>query len=135
MTELEIFDCGMAEFGTYLTNKGELTPPFYGNILLGSLGTLNATARNLLNVVECLPKGMVWSATGVGRSQYEINVLALAMGGHVRVGLEDNLWYDNDRKKPATNVGFVERIVKVAEAMGRPIATPLEARKIIGIKY
>lgn len=132
--EWEIFDMGMADYGCFLASRGILKKPFYGNILLGSLGMMNATPFNLASVVRALPEGMVWSAAGIGRFQAYVTSMAITMGGHVRVGLEDNIYYDPETKQhPATNAGLIERAVKVANAIGRPIASPDEARSIIGM--
>lgn len=131
--ELEIFDLGMADYANYLVGRGVLPPPFYANLLLGSLGTLAATPLNLAVLVRALPPGTTWSAAGIGRFQFAMNSLAIAMGGHVRVGLEDNLWFDDARTEPATNARLVERLVRLAEAAGRPAATPDEARAILGL--
>ncbi|MCZ6572795.1 MAG: 3-keto-5-aminohexanoate cleavage protein [Planctomycetota bacterium] len=131
--ELEIFDMGMADYAHFLLRKQILRLPLYGNILLGSLGTLSATPFNLASIVRALPDKMTWSATGIGRYQFFVQSLAVTMGGHVRVGLEDNLWYDAERTRPATNAGLIERIVKLARAAGREIADPAEARRIIGM--
>jgi uncharacterized protein (DUF849 family) len=133
--ELEFFETGMIDYARdYMIPRGFLQAPFYANLLLGSLGTLAASARNLVHMVDALPAGTVWSAGGIGRFQFQINNLAIAMGGHVRVGLEDNLWMDAEKTDPATNVRLIERVVRVAEAAGRPIAGPDCARKIIGLK-
>jgi 3-keto-5-aminohexanoate cleavage enzyme len=132
--ELEFFEIGMVDYvRDYLIPRGFLQAPFYANLFLGSLGTLAASARNLVHMVDALPPGTVWSAAGIGRSQFQINHLAIAMGGHVRVGLEDNLWMDMEKTVPATNVRLIERVARVAEAAGRPIANPATARKIIGL--
>lgn len=131
--ELEMFDFGMLDYTHYLIKEGILAGPYYGNILLGSLGTLGATPYNLAAMVRNLPVGMTWSATGIGRFQFQVNALALSMGGHVRVGLEDNLWYDDARTLPASNPGLIERIVRLSRAMGREIASPAEARAKIGM--
>lgn len=133
MPELEVFDLGMADYAKYLVDKQFLSPPFYANILLGSLGTLSATPHNLVAVVRALPEGTIWSATGIGRFQFQVNCLAIAMGGHVRVGLEDSLFYDAAKTRPATNPGLVERLVNVAHSMERDIATAAEARRILSI--
>jgi uncharacterized protein (DUF849 family) len=132
--ELELFDLGMADYARYLIDRGLLVPPFYANILLGSLGTLAATPRNLTTMVAALPAGTTWSAAGIGRFQFYVNGMAIAMGGHVRVGLEDNLWFDDARTRHATNAGLVERLVQVARALGREIASPEQARRIIGLR-
>lgn len=126
--ELEIFDLGMVGYAEYLIQRGLLTGPLYANILLGSLGTLAATPDNLCAVVRALPKDTIWAATGVGRFQFQVNCWSIAMGGHVRVGLEDALYYDWDKREHATNAGLIDRIVHVTHAVGRTIATIDEVR-------
>jgi uncharacterized protein (DUF849 family) len=133
MPELEVFDLGMLDYARYLIEHDVLRPPFYVNILLGSLGTLAATPRNLIACVEALPDDATWAATGIGRFQFSINCLALALGGGVRVGLEDNLWLDDARSELATNELLVERVATIAAAMGRCTANPDEARRLIGL--
>lgn len=133
LPELECFELGMVEYIGYLTSHGFLTSPGYCNLLLGSLGAISATALNLAMMVNALPPGFTWAASGIGRFQFRINTLAIAMGGHVRVGLEDNLYFDEDRTQLATNAALIDRIVKLSEAAGRPIATPNEARAMIGL--
>jgi len=131
--EWEIFDFGMADYAGYLIKKGILVKPYYCNIFLGSLGTLSATPYNLAAIIRALPEETTWSATGIGRFQFYVNCMALTMGGHVRVGLEDNLYYDTGKKHLATNAGLIERLTNVAGAIGRDIATADEARKIIAL--
>jgi 3-keto-5-aminohexanoate cleavage enzyme len=126
--EWEVFDLGMLDFAQYLRGHGLLADPVYANILLGSLGTLSATPLNLALAVERLPSGATWAATGVGRFQFAVHKWAIAMGGHVRVGLEDNIWFDDARTELATNPRLVERVVAVARAMGREPATPEQVR-------
>ena len=131
--ELEVFDLGMTDYLGYLVEREIVRPPYYVNVLLGSLGTLSASAFNLAAVVRALPPDATWSAAGIGRYQVDVNTLALAMGGHVRVGLEDNLWLDRRRTVPADNASLVRRVVEIASALERPAATPDEARRIIGL--
>jgi 3-keto-5-aminohexanoate cleavage enzyme len=131
--EWELFDLGMLDFAAYLRTKGLLADPVYANILLGSLGTLQATPMNLALMVERLPPGAIWAGTGVGRYQLPMNQLAIAMGGHVRVGLEDNLWWDEDRTELATNARLVERLVAIGRSMGREPADPADVREQLGI--
>jgi 3-keto-5-aminohexanoate cleavage enzyme len=131
--EWEVFDAGMLDFATYLRGRGLLADPVYVNLLLGSLGTLAATPFNLALLVERLPAGAIWAATGIGRFQFPMNRLAIAMGGHVRVGLEDNLWFDHDRTDLATNPRFVERLVAIGRAMGREPASPDHVRELLRI--
>jgi uncharacterized protein (DUF849 family) len=131
--EMEIFDLGMVDYAHYLINKKFLDPPFYANILLGSLGTLSATPDNLCAVVRALPRDTTWAATGIGRSQFFINSLAVAMGGHVRVGLEDAVYFDWETKRHATNAGLIDRVVRLARAVGREVATPEQMRQMMGL--
>jgi 3-oxoadipate:acetyl-CoA acetyltransferase len=131
--EWEIFELGMIDFAHYLRDHGLLGGPVYANILLGSLGTLAATPQNLALAVARLPEGAVWAGAGIGRAQLKVNTLAIAMGGHVRVGLEDNIWYDDGRTQLATNSALVERVVAIARAMGREPATPAQVRERLGI--
>lgn len=131
--ELEVFDFGMLDYAHYLIDRGVLRPPFVFNLLLGSLGTLAATPLNLALLVERLPKGAFWSAAGIGRFQFSMNALGVAMGGSVRTGLEDNLYLDTDKQEFASNEQLVRRIATVADALERPLATPAEARTLLGI--
>lgn len=131
--ELEVFDMGMLDYAKYLIERGVLREPFYFNLLLGSLGTISATPFNLATMVMSLPAGSIWAGAGIGSFQFFVNSLAVAMGGHVRVGLEDSLFYDKEKVRPATNPGLVERVAALACAMQREVATPDEARSIIGL--
>jgi 3-keto-5-aminohexanoate cleavage enzyme len=131
--ELEIFDFGMLDYAQYLIERGTLKPPFVCNLLLGSLGTLSATALNLASLVERLPLGAFWAVAGIGRFQLPMNALGVVMGGHVRTGLEDNLYLDLDKREPASNLALVTRVARVAESVGRPIASPGQARAALGL--
>jgi len=132
--ELEFFELGMIDYARdYLMRKGLVQPPLYCNLLLGSRGTMAASPQNLVAMVQALPADTVWSAAGIGRCQLQVNAMAITMGGHVRVGLEDNLWYDADRTQPATNVGLIERVVRIAHAVGRDIATPADVRRLLNL--
>jgi 3-keto-5-aminohexanoate cleavage enzyme len=131
--ELEVFDFGMVDYAKFLIGRGVLREPLYFNLLLGSLGTLSATPFHLAALAMSLPDGARWGAAGIGRFQFSVNAMAVTMGGHVRVGLEDNLWMDDTKERPASNLELVERIVALAGAAEREIATPAEARAIIGL--
>jgi uncharacterized protein (DUF849 family) len=131
--ELEVFDFGMIDYAKYLIERKILREPFYFNLLLGSLGTVAATAFNLAAMVMALPSGATWAAAGIGRFQFRMNTLAISMGGNVRTGLEDNLYFDEEKTRPASNAGLVERISRVAASMERECATPAEARAMIGL--
>jgi 3-keto-5-aminohexanoate cleavage enzyme len=131
--ELEIFDFGMIDYAHYLISRGVLKPPFVCNLLLGSLGTSAATGHNLALMAERLPAGSSWFAAGIGRFQFSMNALGLALGGHVRTGLEDNLFLDPAKTQPASNLSLVTRAANVAQALGRPIPSIAETRRLLGL--
>jgi uncharacterized protein (DUF849 family) len=131
--ELEVFDLGMVDYAKYLLGRGLLRPPLYFNLLLGSLGTLAATPFNLAVLARSLPDNATWGATGIGRFQFGVNALAVAMGGHVRVGLEDALYMDAEKRLPASNPALVERVAGVARACERDVATPAQARVLLDL--
>ncbi len=132
--ELECFDFGMINAANVLIGKGLLgEPPHYFNLLLGSRYSVPATARHLSNMIEDLPPDSLWSATGIGLFQLPMNVLAIAMGGHCRVGLEDNIYHGFDRAELATNAGLVGRVAHISETFGRPLANSTTARALLGL--
>ena len=131
--ELEVFDLGMVDYAKYLIEREVLRPPFYFNLLLGSLGTLSASSFHLAVLAQALPEGSTWGAAGIGRFQFAVNAMAITAGGHVRVGLEDNLWLDAEKTRPASNLALVERLVALAGAFEREVATPARARELIGL--
>jgi len=132
--EIEIFDLGMVDYLGLLVAEGRVRPPIYANILLGNRGTANATELNLSFLVSRLPAGCVWAACGLGKHQLPMNSLAVSMGGHVRVGLEDNLYVDPVSKQLATNVALVERVAAVGRGAGREPIPPAEARRMLGLE-
>jgi len=126
--ELEAFDMGMLNYGYYLQRKGFLPHTCYINLLLGNLGTIPGRVQDLAMLVREVPRNWIWAAAGIGRHQLAMNSVALLMGGHVRVGLEDNACHDYANPEAATNRALVERIVRLAGEFGRPIATCVEVR-------
>ncbi|MDC1508672.1 3-keto-5-aminohexanoate cleavage protein [Saprospiraceae bacterium] len=131
--ELEIFNTGMINFAHYLISKDLLKPPYYFNLILGSLGSASLNATNLAAMTSSLPLDSTWSIGGIGRYQLAANTMGIALGGHVRVGLEDNPYLDWTKKTDASNPRLLERIIKIAKEFGREVATPSEARDIIGL--
>lgn len=129
--ELEAFDLGMINYARYLIQKGMLKPPYYFNLILGNIACAQADMLHLGLMINELPEGSIWSVGAVGDSQLKINSMALAAGGGVRIGLEDNIWYDAKRTRLATNRDLVERIVTIAKAMGREPFSPGEARDLL----
>jgi len=132
--ELEIFDLGFINYAKYMIRKDLLRPPHYFNIILGSLGTAPLDLVGLGHIIDFIPSGSTWAVGGLGRYQLDANVVAIASGGHVRVGIEDNIYFDRNFTELADNARFVERIARIAREMGREPATPSEAREIIGLK-
>jgi uncharacterized protein (DUF849 family) len=131
--ELEAFEPGMVAFGRYLARKGLIEEPCYVNVLLGNVATAPLTPATLSAFTSLIPETWVWALAGIGRDQLDANLIAIALGGHVRVGLEDNLWMDRERGELATNPGLVARIGELAQLADRPIASPAQARQILGL--
>jgi 3-keto-5-aminohexanoate cleavage enzyme len=129
--ELEIFDAGHLSNAKRLAAAGLLTFPQHVDFVLGVPGGLDASVRNLSYLVDALPAGCTWSVAGIGRDQLPLAVVAIAMGGHVRVGLEDNIYYSKGRL--ARNDELVARVARVATELGRPVATPAQARTLLGL--
>jgi 3-keto-5-aminohexanoate cleavage enzyme len=127
--ELEVFDLGMINFARYLMGKGLLTPPYYFNILLGNIAAAQAKLLHLGLLVSELPEDSIWSVAGIGDAQCRMNAIGIIAGDGVRVGLEDNIWYDEGRTELATNAMLMERIITMARVLGREIALPSEVRK------
>jgi 3-keto-5-aminohexanoate cleavage enzyme len=133
--ELEAFDIGMINYAKYLWRSGFIDPPFYVNLILGNIACAQANVLNLgLMLNELRDLGDVyWSVGGVGDCQLRMNVEAMLNGGGVRVGLEDNIYYDKERKRLATNIELVKRIYDIANYLGCEIATPTEVREMLGL--
>ena len=135
--EIEIFDAGMLGITNYYVKQGSLKAPCHYQFVLGVLGGMPATVENLLYLKNHIPEDSTWSAFGVGAGHLPIMYAALALGGHIRVGLEDNVVYgydENGKKIMATNPMLVERAVQAVKVFGKTPATSAEAREILGIK-
>ena len=130
--ELEIFDKGHLANARRLAKEGLLEFPQHADFVLGVPGGMEASVANLCDLVDDLPDGCTWSVAGIGRAQLPLAMAAMAMGGHVRVGLEDNLYYSKGRL--ARNEELVARVARISEEMGRPVATPDQARAILGLQ-
>ena len=127
--ELEAFDIGMINYAKYLAKKGLIQAPFYFNLILGNIACAQATILNAGVMLNDLPTESLWSLAGIGDSQLKMNSIGVALGGGVRVGIEDNIWYDRDRTQLASNKSLIERIHLLAEANDRKIMTPHHLRK------
>lgn len=133
MPELEVFEPGMLAFGRHLVERGVLDAPCYVNILLGNLGTTPLSPGSLGGFLAEMPVGWTWAVAGLGRYQLAANAMSIAAGGNVRVGLEDNIWFDRERTTLATNEQLVERVAQLAVQLERPLATPSEVRARLGL--
>ncbi|MDA0338151.1 MAG: 3-keto-5-aminohexanoate cleavage protein [bacterium] len=127
--EMEIFEAGMIDNALALVDAGLATAPLHFDFVLGNRGSQPATARQLVHLSESLPQSATWTVAGLGRWQLPMGIIAMGMGGHVRVGLEDNLYYR--RGELATNPQLVARMSRVAAEAERPVATPAEARQLL----
>lgn len=128
--ELEVFDKGMIDIAMKVHKKGLLAEPLHFDFVLGV--QMTATLRDLVFMVGSIPPGSTWTATGIGRSAYDIAAGTIILGGHVRIGFEDTLYLEKG-KLAQSNGELVEKVVRLARILGREIATPTEARKILGM--
>jgi len=128
LPELEAFDAGMINYAKYLIKRGLLQPPHYFNLLLGNIACAQADILHAGIMIRDLPENSIWSIAGIGDEQLKMNSVAIAIGGGVRVGLEDNIWYDTERTKLASNADLLKRIHVIANANGRKLMTPAEFR-------
>jgi len=131
--EIEVFDTGMIYNALNLVQKGLIEKPLHFQFVLGAPGGMTATHKNLLHLVESIPAGSTWSIVGIGRYQLPMIYAALSMGGHIRVGMEDNVYLAKG-VLAKSNAEFVEKVVRLAKELGREVAKPDEARKILGLK-
>jgi len=132
--ELEAFDLGMINYAHYLIRKGLIKPPYYFNLILGNIACAQANLLNLGLMIRELPDNSIWSVGGIVGHQLQMNAMSIVAGGGVRIGLEDNIFFDAEREIPATNRMLVERILKIATAMGRKPYTQKEARAVLGVE-
>ena len=126
--ELEIFDLGMVNMAHVLIKEGLVPDTAVANLFFGNIAGMQANAAEVGLAVERLPTGMLWAGAGLGDFQLTAQALAVAVGGGVRVGLEDGIWYDRARTTLATNEALVERVHRLLEVHDRRMMTPAELR-------
>ncbi len=129
--EMEIFDASMVSNALALEKKGLARAPLHFNFVLGLKGALPAGIDNLVYLRSLLPPGSSWTVSGIGPAQLGMGVHALLMGGHVRVGMEDNIYFR--KGELATNEMLVGRMAELSRELGRDLATPAEAREILNL--
>lgn len=115
--ELEVFDLGMINYSKYLISKNFIKAPFYYNILLGNISGLQLDPLHIGSAISNLPKDSIWSIGGLGKFQLRSNLLSLSLGGGVRIGLEDNIYYDRRRTKKASNLELIGRIHRIGKEL------------------
>lgn len=133
LPELEIYEAGMLENGLRLAKQGVLRDPMHFQFVLGVPGGMSGDLRNLMHLISLLPPGSQWGVAGVGRFQLPLATHAILLGGHVRVGFEDNIYYKKG-EVARSNAQLVERIKRLAGELGREVATPAQARSILGLQ-
>ena len=129
--EIEVFETGMINNALFLQSKGYLQAPLHFQFVLGAPGSMPASVRNLSFLADSIPADSTWTVAGIARAEIPLAAAAIVMGGHVRVGLEDNLFMPDG--SPASNPKLVEKIVNIAGEVGREIAEPDEAREILSL--
>lgn len=129
--EIEIFDTAMIFNAINYAEKGLIATPMHFNFVMGMPGSQPADEDALYYLYKRLPTGSTWSVTIIGREHVPLSTLALSLGGNVRVGIEDNIWYGKGAL--ATNIAHVKRIKNIILAMGKELATPDEARQILSL--
>ena len=129
--EIEVFEAGMISNATYLLAKGLIEAPVHFDFVLGAPGSMAGSVENLVFLSGSIPAGATWTVAGIGKAEIPLAAAAIAMGGHVRVGLEDNLYLPDG--SPASNLKLVEKVVRIAKEIGRDIAGPDEARSILSL--
>jgi len=128
--ELEIFELGMLLTCLRMRDEGKLDEPLHFQLVLGTPWGAPATPRSLIYLHDYIPANATWSVIGIGKGHLPMSMMAMVMGGHIRVGMEDNIYYSRG-VLAKTNAQFVERIVRLAREYGREVATPDEARRIL----
>ena len=130
--EMECFDCGHVGNTGPLIDMGVLRPPYQFSLVMGVLGGIPGTTRNLVHQVGSLPAGSHWQVIGIGLNQWPLVAAAISLGGNVRVGLEDNFYLDEGRMA-RSNGELVEKAVAMCREQGRPVASIAEARQQLGL--
>lgn len=131
--ELEVFDKSMIDMALRLHKQGYIKSPMHFDFVMGVNGGISGTLRDFVFLRESIPADATYTVAGVGRFEFPLAVAAIIDGGHVRVGLEDNT-YISKGVLTKSNAELVEKVVRLAKEFGREIATPAEAREILGLK-
>ncbi|MDQ1335572.1 MAG: 3-keto-5-aminohexanoate cleavage protein [Thermodesulfobacteriota bacterium] len=131
--EIEVFDSGMLVTALRMRDDGKLSDPLHLQFVLGTPWGASATPKTLLYLYELMPIDATWSVTGIGKGHLAMSMMGLIMGGHIRVGMEDTIYYDQGILAQS-NAQFVERIARISHEYGREIASPRETREILKLR-
>ncbi|MBN2041966.1 MAG: 3-keto-5-aminohexanoate cleavage protein [Spirochaetes bacterium] len=131
--EIEVFDTSFIYNALHYLKKGILKAPLHFQFVLGAAGGIDATVENLVYLKSLIPEDSTWGAFGIGKGHMPVLYATIALGGHIRVGMEDNIYYSKGRLAKS-NVEFVERAKRLINEMGKEIATPDEAREMLNLK-
>lgn len=130
--ELEVFNDGHLNEVHGLLKRHDLADPVYTTLIFGGGTLTRPRPRNLLNAISNLPDGSLFNTLGFGRHQLPLTTLGMLLGGHIRVGLEDNVYYRKG-ELATSNAQLVERVVRIANELEREVATPEQARDILDL--
>ncbi len=132
--EIEVFEAGMIHNAMRLVWKDVLNLPLHFDFVMGVPGGIGGHLRDLIYLVESIPQGSTWSVAGIGKYELPLAAAAIILGGHVRVGFEDNIFYTKGVLAD-NNAQLVSRVKRLALELGRGVASPQEARRILGLKH
>lgn len=133
LAEIEVFDLGMINYIHYLVKKDLLNESFYVNFILGNIASAQTDLLHIGSMIKDLPDKTVLSIGGVGNQQLNANALAISMNYGIRIGLEDNIWFDQERTKLATNLELVQRAHHIIKSMNKEVLTSIELREVLGL--
>lgn len=131
--ELELYHPGCVWVVNYLIEHGLIEKPYWMQTVMGYQTGSFPTVENIIQLLKEFPEGALWLCSAIGPFQLPLTTLATLMGGHVRVGLEDNVYYSRGQKAKS-NAQLVERTVRIAQELNRPVASPAQARAMLGLR-
>ncbi len=132
--ELEAFDIGMINYAKYLIKKGYITSPYFFNLILGNIACAQANLLHTGMMINDLPDNSFYTLGGIGANQLKMNSIAISIGAGIRIGIEDNIWYDTERTKLASNPDLLKRTKIIIEANEKEVMKPSEFRKLLNLK-
>lgn len=130
--ELEIFDAGMIATAKRWIKNGHVPAASHFDFVLGVPGAMPGTPEALMYLVSQLPAGSTWTVAGMGPAQLQLGSMAIVLGGHVRVGFEDNVYFRKG-ELAKSNAQLVQRMADISRMLERSVATPAEARELLGL--